>query len=211
MSDMKGTNVMLGLLIEQYQGSPLLIQYLKAYSEEFDTLFDDIRDVYFGRFLDVAVGVQLDIIGDILGTNRRLAVQKDYFGFKDEVTGIPALGAVKLADYATPTDGGLFKSATEAGFAIDPLTDEEFRGVLLGKAFLLNKDSIDINTMYDSIAIAIRKVPANWAITQDPDPALRIITCTIPGSGVTPAEVGIISYMQTFLVPTGTEFLLSIT
>ena len=66
----KGKQIMEGLLLNQYQNSPLLQEYMMAFIAELDLLFEQTEEVYLGRFLENAVGKQLDIIGIILQQTR---------------------------------------------------------------------------------------------------------------------------------------------
>lgn len=68
----------LALLVGQYQGSPKLLAMLAAFIQKLDdisTLADSI-DAAFD--LDLAVGLQLDILGQIIGVARTLPFQPNY-------------------------------------------------------------------------------------------------------------------------------------
>ncbi|MTV59140.1 DUF2612 domain-containing protein, partial [Streptococcus pneumoniae] len=81
ISTTKGSDILDLMLLGQYQNKPILRSYFGAFFSELDLLFTEIDKVYFGRMLDHAVGVQLDIIGEIIGQNRRVALEEHYFGF----------------------------------------------------------------------------------------------------------------------------------
>ena len=105
----KGEQIMDAMLLSQYQNSPNLREHLMCYVSELDLLFEEMQNVYYGRFLANAVGAQLDVIGIILQQHRSIILGEEYFGFN----GAP--GATKMADGANPNDGGVFFSADNAG------------------------------------------------------------------------------------------------
>ena len=142
------------MLLSQYQNSPNLREHLMCYVSELDLLFEEMQNVYYGRFLANAVGAQLDVIGIILQQHRSIILGEEYFGFN----GAP--GATKMADGANPNDGGVFFSADNAGLEVTPLTDTMYRRVLEVIAFLTNKDSLDINTVYKVVTMILNRVPA---------------------------------------------------
>lgn len=59
------------LLIEKVQ-SPVLAQVMNAIGEEFDEFYQAALQVLIGRTLQQAEGINLDIIGDIVGVSRTL-------------------------------------------------------------------------------------------------------------------------------------------
>lgn len=86
-STKKGTELMDAVLLDQYQNKPLLREYFLAFIEEIDLLFNSIDQVYFGRMLDQAIGVQLDAIGRIIDQGREIVVAGgDLFGLVAEDT-----------------------------------------------------------------------------------------------------------------------------
>ena len=92
----KGTDISNRLLLREYQNSPLLKQYIAAYVDEMNLLFQSIEDVYLGRFIEHAVGAQLDIIGIILGISRGVNLPTQFFGFSNN--GIAPANVAPLAD-----------------------------------------------------------------------------------------------------------------
>jgi hypothetical protein len=59
-----------GLFLEQYAEKPRLAALLASYTQEIQELEDAIWAVRIGRFLDNAVGAQLDVIGKLVGESR---------------------------------------------------------------------------------------------------------------------------------------------
>jgi len=87
----KGTELMDAVLIDQYQNKPILREYFLAFIEEVDLLFNSIDQVYYGRMIDSAIGVQLDAIGRIIDQGREIVIAGgDLFGLvTDEAVVFP--------------------------------------------------------------------------------------------------------------------------
>lgn len=105
-STTKGTELMDAVLLDQYQNKPLLREYFLAFIEEIDLLFNSIDQVYFGRMLDEAIGVQLDAIGRIIGQGREIVIAGgDLFGIVAEDTVVfpttPTVGDTFVDDLRT--------------------------------------------------------------------------------------------------------------
>ncbi len=140
----KATELMNCLLLQQYHNSPNLKEYLMCYFEEFNILFAEIQRLDLGRQLECAEGVQLDIIGDILGRNRNITVTKEFFGF------INAPLAQSFGDLNNASVGGFFKDLNESGATVLPIDDGLYRNLLKARAYILgsNNSVMDIGT-YD--------------------------------------------------------------
>lgn len=193
----KGTELMEGLLLNQYKDKPILKQYMSAFIEELDLLFEETEKVYLGRFLENAVGQQLDIIGIILDQLRNIELPKVWFGFQG------ALDVDRMADEATPGDGGLFRDEFLEGFETFPLDDETYRRVLLAKALLINASSMGVNTVYTSISIIIGYVPQLMNLITIAD---RRVELQISAVDTTNTDSALINYMSKYFVPMGTTF-----
>lgn len=193
----KGTKIMEGLLLSQYKNSTNFKTYLKAFTEELDLLFLNIEKVYLGRFIETAIGDQLDIIGIILQQSRAVELPNLWFGFD----GAPL--AERMADEALPADGGLFFDENISGAGISPLDDETYRRVLMAKALLVNRSSADINLAYYFVATLLNKIPKTFIIEEI---AHREVRLTLSQSSVTLKEVSLIYYMSKYFVPTGITF-----
>ena len=127
-------------LIGQYQSSDTFIGFLKALASEADNLAINIEDVFQNRYFATAVGVQLDIIGAIVGVSREVLDFADtiYFGFDPDIT------SKTLGDLDDPTVGGRFRSADENPVEIRLLTDDEYR-ILITAKILKNSSNITPN------------------------------------------------------------------
>ena len=110
-------------LVSQFREATTLIAYIQALLSEANTLEEVGHSLITGRSLDGAVGVQLDILGEIVGQPRVLidATTTPYFGFQ----GAP--NAQSFGDINDPTVGGRFRSVDEQATGYRTLSDEEYR------------------------------------------------------------------------------------
>lgn len=199
----RGTQVMEGLLLTQYQNSENLKEYYGAFFKEMDFLFEQIEEVYFGRYIEEAVGEQLDKIGRILNQSRSVPLQEVYFGFRDANGGI----VDGFADESSPTLGGLFLSEEQDGYTVVPLDDTRYRRVLMTLGIVLNQDASHINLLYYLVSSLLGKAPAYLRIIET---APQELTLNVEATDVTPTEQGLLYYFITkYLVPTGTSILIN--
>jgi hypothetical protein len=195
MSDStKGTDIFNSLLLEQYQNSPNLKEYMGAFIEEMNELFEEIDKVYYGRLIKDAEGEQLDIIGIILQQNRAVELPDIWFGFE----GAP--NADGFGDDNNPEYGGLFKDENLNELEKIPLDDATYKRVLLAKALVLNKDSCDINLAYEVVSTLLGRVPNLFKIEGSKPVKLTLSTKE------TDREIQLINYMVKYFVPTGITF-----
>tara|TARA_R110000764_G_scaffold47124_2_gene105502 strand:- start:3316 stop:3957 length:642 start_codon:yes stop_codon:yes gene_type:complete len=193
----KGTEIMDGLLLLQYQNKPNLREYMLAFVDEMDLLLENLEKVYSGRFINDAVGAQLDVIGIILDQLRNVELDKTWFGFQN------AVDVNKMADEAIPDDGGYFRGEELDGFVTFPLDDITYRRLLLAKAQLLCRDSVDINTAYYVISIILGKVPETMTIELiNP----RHMQLEVSASDVAAIDLALVNYLGQYFVPMGTTF-----
>jgi hypothetical protein len=110
-------------LATQFKESINLINYLKALLVEADNLEQVFQDLLNKRWIDTAEGVQLDIIGAIVGQPRILvdATILSYFGFS------PDPGAQSFGTVNDPSIGGRFRGKDESTTGNRGLTDDEYR------------------------------------------------------------------------------------
>ena len=148
-----GSSIMMEMLLTQYQNSPNLIEFIKAFVEEMDLLLEEAKKVKLGRFIQNATGAQLDVIGIILQQNRNLYVPTIWFGF---VGASPIDG---MADEATPALGGVFRDGQTEDVALVPLDDPSYRNVLLCRAYCLNQPVFSIDVIYEAINILLGQTP----------------------------------------------------
>lgn len=110
-------------LATQYRESVNLIGYIKALLSEADTLEQVFRDIISKRYLENATGVQLDILGSLVGQSRILvdATLLSYFGFD------PDPSAQSFGDLNNVEIGGRFRGVGEPTTGNRSLTDTEYR------------------------------------------------------------------------------------
>lgn len=176
----------LSRLITQYRESIKLRAYLEAFLSFSNELEDIHCDVLELRWLATATGVQLNILGDILGRPRSIEkyIAYEFFGFH---TCIAAGSFGTLADAGV---GSYFYSLTAGDVLYDSaiLPDAIFRQFLVAKAManakyieltkeatgeLLNANSATINNI---IAIAKTFKPTSTITLTEPAPATFKIT-----------------------------------
>lgn len=129
------------LIANQYKNSPTLIAYLQGLAVEMDDLNKEILEVIQQRYFENAKGVQLDIIGNIIGITREVVdfTQFIYFGFDPDPTAKTYDdGGQDLAQ------AGRFRSTEEAGDVTKLLSDGEFKAVIAAK-ILKNTSDITPN------------------------------------------------------------------
>lgn len=195
-STTKGSEILEGLLLNQYREKPVLRQYFAAFFDEMDTLFNQLDEVYLGRFLERAVGAQLDILGAIIGQGREVVVPKIFFGF-DTVPNIDG-----MADEATPSEGGVFASEVYDGFTSIPLEDAEYRRVLLAKSQLHNRHVISVNQLYQATITILGRVPA--LLKLEYTGVARRLDLNLSKEDTTQSEQLLIQYLVQYHTPLGT-------
>ncbi len=154
----KGKQIMEGLLLRQYQSSPDLKEFIMAFVSELDLLFEQIEEVYLGRFIENAVGKQLDIIGIILQQPRSVILPTQWFGFSNAGT-VPA-NVAGMANESSPANGGIFRDENVGGGEVTPLDDNTYRKMLLAKAVITNRDAADLSLAYFVVSILLGRVPS---------------------------------------------------
>lgn len=110
-------------LATQYTNAPYIRAFLDSIltlSNDLETAVDEIINL---RWIDVATGVQLDILGDIVGQKREVLNidQFEFFGFSG------ALGAGTFSDLDNPSLGSRFHSIDEPTTGNVILSDPEYR------------------------------------------------------------------------------------
>ena len=190
----KATQIFDGLLLNQYINSTNLIQYMGCFITEIDYLFEQIEEVYYGRFLESAVGAQLDVIGIILQQTRSVVLDEFYFAFDTW----PLAGG--FSTESDRSNGGTFQSSSQSGFEVVPLADEQYRNLLLAKAKVLNGESADINTAYDVISTIIGRVPRVLKLEET---GFRQMQLSVATEDATLADLSLIDYAKRFFVPAG--------
>jgi len=194
------------MLLDQYTNSVNFKLYMKAYLDELDLLMYQTHEVYLGRMLEFAIGRQLDIIGEILQQSRSIilpAGTEDWFQFQGVIPA-PTPGVhVGMADEKTGSIGGRFKSENWYPWQFVPLTDEEFRGVLLARGYVCNNKTRDINTTYKVLELILRRVPAHIRLIVNSE---RNITLELEDATTSDVDVGLINTVRDWYIPMGIVF-----
>ncbi|MDQ7745457.1 DUF2612 domain-containing protein [Hydrogenophaga pseudoflava] len=123
------TEIGLSRVALQYQESPKFLAWLRAllaYSDEIETLFQKMA---LQVDIDQAEGVNLDVIGVIVGRSRIIesSIPVGFFGFEDQP------GVLSYGEEGFPGIGGRFRDETEPAFASSVLADPEYRLLLKAK------------------------------------------------------------------------------
>lgn len=123
----------------QYTESPKFLAYLRALlvsSAELETVFQKIAEQVD---IDLAEGVNLDIIGEIVGISRIIpaSVQLAFFGFQDNAA------ALKFGEEGSQGIGARFYDEGEPYLATSVLNDPEFR--LLIRAKIVKNHALGTN------------------------------------------------------------------
>lgn len=113
----------------QYLESPKFLAYLKALLTTPAELETVLQKVALQTDIDTAEGVNLDVIGEIVGISRIVpnSIPVQFFGF----TGQP--GALIFGEEGYPGSGGRFRDELESEFATSVLADPDYRLLLKAK------------------------------------------------------------------------------
>ena len=114
---------------DQFKAKPVMDKYLQLLVEGKEELQTVMKDVMTLRSIDTAVGVQLDVIGNIVGRPRGLVSAElfTYFGF-DGATNGGSFGSV-----TDPSVGAPWYSIGAPTGLSRPPSDEEYRIILKAK------------------------------------------------------------------------------
>lgn len=198
----KATQIMDGMMLSYLTEKPNFREYMLAYVEEMNFLFEQINEVYLGRFIENAEGNQLDIIGEILQQNRAVVLQKVYFGFAGATGSIAG-----MADENSPALGGVFRNENEQDGDAAPLLDSEYRRLLLTKAACMNSKVCSINRVYHLVSTLLGFTPSYMKLTS---PSPREVVLDLHINEVTPSQASLAQYSSKFYIPAGTSFTINL-
>jgi hypothetical protein len=154
-------------LAVQFRESVKLINYIRALLLEADNLESVIQSIIDERWIDTAIGAQLDIIGEIVGQPRSIANFSLFLFFGFKVAGDP--DPVDRLGFGSVKDSGLgarFISVTEDPFGSNVLDDETYRIVIKGR-IMKNSNIPTINNLIESINFVLDNPQPN--ITELPN------------------------------------------
>lgn len=152
----------------QYRDSVKLIAYIRALLYEADTLEQVFRDLLERRWIDTATGVNLDILGSIVGQTREFIDAEifEYFGFADNPI------AQSFGSVDDPGLGGRFISIGESTLGIRLLSDGEYRTFIRARIVRNATSSTpeeiisQLRYLFDSPLVLIREgVEASYEIS----------------------------------------------
>lgn len=175
---------------------------MAAFFEEMDILYTEVENVYFGRFLEFAFGVQLDIVGEIVGQPRSIVLPTSFFGFQG------VLNVDGMADEATPNLGGLFlDEAGGSGADVTPLTDTVYARLIKTRAMANLMETIDIESAYALIRSLLDRQPSVMSISVT---GIKEFQLTMAEVELSELEQQLLVYASRFFVPLGTTFLINL-
>lgn len=116
-------------LATQYKESANLTGYIKALLYEADNIEQVLRSLLEDRWVDTATGINLDIIGSLVGQSREFINAEifEYFGFADNPI------AQTFGSTEDSSIGGRFVEIGESTQGIRQLTDNEYRLFIRGR------------------------------------------------------------------------------
>lgn len=194
-------DIMLNMLINQYQNSDNLKEYFRAFISQMDLVFEETKKVKLGRFIQNATGAQLDVIGEILQQSRSLYIPTIWFGFQGAS---PIAG---MADEVTPSNGGVFKDEDLDGFTLTPLDDIRYRNVLLCRAYCINRNVHSVNSVYEAISILLGLTPNTMILTETQH---KIWELQLDSLSVTSEQAQLIIAVKHWFIPMSVGFNVSL-
>jgi hypothetical protein len=130
-------HITLGLsrVIKQFQNSLNFLAYITALLAQNDTCEDLLQSMYELPSIQAMSGVNLDVIGRIVGISRDIpnAITLSYFGWSELSTGDPDTGAEPWGELDQPGIGGRWYDLGDPLLATTILPDAEYRLLLLAK------------------------------------------------------------------------------
>lgn len=123
MASIDHKSLAISRLATQFKESTNLINYIRALLLEANNLEEVFCDLLEKRWIDTAEGVNLDILGSIVGQSREFIDAEifDYFGFSDNPQ------AQSFGSVVDSSLGGRFKFVDEVTTGIRQLSDDEYR------------------------------------------------------------------------------------
>jgi hypothetical protein len=128
-------------LLYQYAASPQLKKLVLALTLQYCDLQVVLSDLETRLDIDVSVGIQLDLIGEIVGQPRPLSIEIDpdeVFGFDPEAEDDPDFPSLPNPDFGwsgdgRPDRGGVWTSVD--GLFVGRMVDADYRTLLRARIF----------------------------------------------------------------------------
>jgi hypothetical protein len=195
-------------LATQFRESANLIAYIRALVVESNNLEEMFNSLLNDRWIDTAFGVQLDILGAIVGQPRTLIESSTivYFGFDGDI------GSEGFTDLNNTALGGRFIGLNEPATGFRELDDEEYR-IFIRFRILKNITKGTINEVIEQIRqvfdfefVILTELPnAKYRIEFDRELTLNeFLVLTQSGLIIKPVGVGV-EYIMVPFEPLVTE------
>ena len=187
-----------GLLLMQYRNSPNFIKYLSCYAAEIQGVYTCLQEELTDRYYDVAVGAQLDVVGEIVGARRTLEgiAVAGYFGYLDSAE---SLGMGKEGDL---TVGGPFRSEKDDIVQDIKLTDPLFRNWIEAR-ILKNRTNCNIEDCITFFKLLLNNEDLQVIVTEPANATVRISL----GTTLTIYEAAQIRSLAQHIKPVGVTFI----
>jgi hypothetical protein len=164
----KGEVIDLGLsrLAYQFKDSENFNSFIESFLSEYQELYESELQLLNERYLDTAIGVQLDGIGEIVGLPRpeEAADVAGVFGFLNDPT---SLGFTTLS---TPSVGGNFISIFASK---TPINDELYRLLLRAKV-IENRIAMTVEETLELISFMFGGVAVEYTVPTAFEPNYKI-------------------------------------
>jgi hypothetical protein len=160
------------LLILQYRNSPKAEATIRALVSKYEELYNVIKSFDKAFDVDTAEGVQLDILGKIVGIPRNVpfaakVLPKNYFGFSDNTSSAYPMGDKFLTVVAYP-----FKDRFEIPYTTGQLNDNSYRFFIKAKvvknvvkAKMIDKNKLSLQDVVDYLFKSKAYVVDNYNMT----------------------------------------------
>lgn len=170
----------------QFEDAPIFNKYLKLMTQGSFELQEVLKDLMEKRSIETAEGVQLDIIGDIVGQPRILtdADLKTFFGFRGH------WNSDTYGTYYDPTIGSVWWDGNEAFTGNIELNDDLYR-LLIKARIAKNVTSATPEEMMRFANFVFSTQGST--VTEEGEGAFRLML----GRTLTRSEVGLLRYINT--------------
>jgi hypothetical protein len=156
----------LSRLAYQFKTSDKFQEFITAFLQEFQDLYDSGNQLLTERYLETAIGVQLDGIGEIVGIDRPRGYS-DYagaFGYENDPT---SLG---YGDYNNSAPGGHYATFEQLEGLID---DTQYRQLIRAK-IIKNQTAMTVDDTLRLISFAFDGAEVRYFLLDDLKPAYVI-------------------------------------
>lgn len=197
---------------QQYRDKPKFMAYVAMLAEAFDDielclvnlrLLDDIDAQLYGFYVNT--GVNLDVVGEVLGQKRRItdALQRPLFGFADDNTSLPF-----AEEGGDPDIGGYFWDEDSSATMDALLDDDPYRVALRARKLLDMMRVVSADDVYGVLDIVFPDLANASPIAQVIDLGMMCFAVQLPRLP-TQNELAIIRYAKLMPRPAAVRYELS--